>query len=109
MKVGASVDAIDAVCRDIGVDPDTELSILQMTEVVLLELRLAARAKVDVVVFSTAGLDPKGIRAIAGDVRELLKQSAVVAVFATALREQNERICDFDSVYWCLEYGASVL
>jgi hypothetical protein len=73
---------------------------LQLTEKVVLELRLAWEGDIEYVVFSSAGVDPPGMDRIARIVRVHLCTHSAIEVFASSLGPLCQQISGFDRVVW---------
>jgi hypothetical protein len=101
VALGMSRGAAQEMITKLGLNPDLPWSHLQLTERLRLELRLAWINWAELVVLSTAGLDPAGIAAVAGDVSKMLAQCAAVHVISTALLAEYQSLNVYSRVIHC--------
>ena len=87
----------------LGLEPERAYSSLQLTPRLLLELRLAWGKGAELVVFSSAGLDPSGILAVAAEVSQVLDQCAAIHTFSAALTQHYESLSSFVKLVRCTE------
>lgn len=85
----------------LGLDPDRAYGDLQLTPRLILDLRLAWAEGAELVIFSSAGLDPSGVVAVDGEVSKVLDRCSAVEVFGAALIEHHESLTSFSKVVRC--------
>lgn len=88
----------------LGLSPELPYANLQLTSRLRLELKLAWAQREQLVVFSTCGLDPSGVAAVAKDVLNMLQDSSAIHVFSEALIDFYQSIDVFSRVLRCKFY-----
>jgi hypothetical protein len=91
----------ERIIIDLGLEEDHAYGDIQLTPRLLLDLRLAWSQGAELVVFSTAGLDPSGVLAVADEVSKMLGQCSAIHVFSTPLTQHYQSLCSFSKVVRC--------
>jgi hypothetical protein len=99
--LGMSRTASERAFAEIGLEADLPYGSLQLTPRLRLRLRSAWSQGAELVVVSTAGLDPLGIASIVADVSTMLTKCCAVHVFSMSLTEHYESLDVFCRIIRC--------
>ena len=98
---GVPPRAAETAVAAFGLESDDLYFSLQWTPRLVLELRIARELNVELVIFSSGGLDPLGLRAANAEIAKLLPQGAVIDLFTTNLIQHYESEFSFTKVIRC--------
>lgn len=100
--MGLSREEVSHVMSSSRLKPELFVDRLQLTPRLSIDIILAVEQGAQVVIFSTAGLDPKGVRQIGSLVHGTLQRCSAVNLFSDALPPDNESTQHYARIIKCL-------
>ena len=101
VAAGLSPEAADRAIDDAGIQAGELYGELQLTPRLLLDMHIAWSQGAELAVFSTAGLDPLGIRSVVNAVLGHLDQCSAIDVFSTSLLSYYESVEGYSKIIRC--------
>lgn len=100
-EAGLSNKSIDNLMKNIGLKPDGLYHELQFTPKLLLDLQIAREQGAKLVIFSTAGLDPKGILTVINSLSHHLNQCSAINFISASLLSDHEAMGKYSRMIKC--------
>jgi hypothetical protein len=100
---GIGPAATKRIVDELGMQSSQPYRELQLTPRLLLDLALAWAAGAELVVFTTAGLDPSGTRNVASAVSKMLGRCSAIDILSTALMSVRSSLSGYSKTVVCTQ------